>query len=102
MIDTPKALYFEGKQRGQVVGYALAVIELAGTFRAPHTARKMWRASGFTLEQAISGGLASRDVATLRHLAPPEPPEAPLLWSQSPSSLCFGDGVASVEHHNAD
>lgn len=87
MIDTPKALYFEGKQRGQVVGFALAVLELANTFRAPHTARKMWRASGFTIDQAISGGLAACDVAALRRLAPPEPPEAPLLWSMSPDTI---------------
>lgn len=93
MIDTPKALYFEGKERGKVVGFALAVIELADTFRAPHTARKLWRASGFTIEQAISGGLAARDVAALRHLAPQEPPEAPLAWSQSPATLATATGA---------
>lgn len=87
MIDTPEALYFEGKQRGLVVGYALAVIELASTFRAPHTARKMWRASGFTLDQAIAGGLAARDVAALRRLAPPDAPEQPLPWSKAPADL---------------
>jgi len=84
MIDTPEALYFEGKERGKVAGYALAVIEMATTFRAPHTARKMWIAGGYTIQQATAAGLTARDLATLRMVAPPVPPDATDPWRIGP------------------
>ena len=85
MIDTPEALYLEGKERGKVAGFALACIELAGTFRAPHTARKMWIAGGYTIQQATAAGLTATDLATLRIIAPPLPPDDEPPWRIVPT-----------------
>lgn len=90
MLETARELYLEGKQRGQVYGFALACIELADTFRAPATAAKLWLASGFTVHQAISAGLSGGDVAALRRLVPPAAPEQPLAWSKAPAA-CLRD-----------
>lgn len=79
-------LYFEGKERGRIAGFALACVELADTFRAPHTARKMWVASGFTLNQAIAAGLSAADVRALRRLAPAEAVDV-LPWARPAADL---------------
>ena len=83
MLETGAALYAEGKTRGKVYGYALACIELAHTFRAPDTAKRMWTASGFTIDAAIAAGLGGADVLKLRRLAIAND-DAPMPWALRP------------------
>lgn len=97
MLTTPRELYLEGKQRGQVYGFALACIALADTFRAPATATKLWLASGFTFNQAIAAGLGGNDAAALRRLVPPEAPEPPLAWSIAPGALITTQSLATPQ-----
>lgn len=97
MLETARELYLEGKQRGQVYGFALACIELAGTFRAPATAAKLWLASGYTINQAIAAGLSGGDVAALRRLVPPEAPEPPLAWSFAPGAPLTTQSLATPQ-----
>lgn len=85
MLETAHSLYVEGKQRGQVYGFALACIELAKTFRAPATAARLWTASGFTVSQAIAAGLAGADVMALRQLATAND-DAPMSWALPPNA----------------
>ena len=87
MLETAQSLYVEGKQRGQVFGYALACIELSKTFRAPATAAKMWAASGYSINQAIAAGLSAADVVALRRLVPVAPVDPVPLWALSPAAF---------------